>query len=89
MQGQNLAESLMDACFNKGTAQHQEAERTSDVFQTVLTDVNLNSDIFLRIWRSRSQDNMVHTNSLYRSNLTFSGLIRGTQGDHAERCANL
>ena len=42
----NLAESLMDACINKGAVQYQEAERTSDVFQTVLTDVSLNSDIF-------------------------------------------
>ena len=40
----------MDACINKGAAQHQEAERTSDVFQTILTEVNLTSDIFLRIF---------------------------------------
>ena len=42
----NLAETLIDACINKGAAQHQETDKTSDAFQTVLTDVNLISDIF-------------------------------------------
>ena len=39
----------MDACINKDTAQYQEAERMSDTFWIVLTDVNLKCDIFLRI----------------------------------------
>ena len=39
----------MDACINKGAAQHQEVERLSDTFLIVLTDVNLKCDIFLRI----------------------------------------
>ena len=43
----NLAESLMGACINKGVAQYQEMERTSDVFQTHLTDINLKSDILM------------------------------------------
>ena len=29
----NLAESLMDACINKGTVQHQGMEMTSNVFK--------------------------------------------------------
>ena len=29
----NMAESLMDACINKGTFQHQEMEITSNVFK--------------------------------------------------------
>ena len=41
-----FAESLMDACINKGAAQHQEAERMSDTFRIVLTEVNLKCDIF-------------------------------------------
>ena len=44
-----FAEFLMDACINKGAAQHQEAERMSDTFWIVLIDVNLKSDIVLRI----------------------------------------
>ena len=39
----------MDACINKGAAQPQEAERMSDTFWIVLTDVNLKSDMCLRI----------------------------------------
>ena len=39
----------MDAYINKGAAQLQEAERMSDTFWIVLTDVNLKSDMFLRI----------------------------------------
>ena len=46
MKCHNLAESPMDACINKGAEQHQEAERALNVFQRVLTDVNLKSDIF-------------------------------------------
>ena len=38
----------MDACINKGTGQYQGAERTSAVFHTVLSDVNLKSYVFLR-----------------------------------------
>ena len=48
----------MDACIYKHAAQNQEAERTSDVFQTVLTDVNLKSDIISGFCRYRSQENM-------------------------------
>ena len=41
----------MDACINKGAEQPQETERTSDVFQTVLTDVSLKScDIFADVF---------------------------------------
>ena len=36
-----LADSPMDACIKKGAKQHLKTKRTSDVFQTVLTDVSL------------------------------------------------
>ena len=40
--------------------------------------------------RSQSKDNMIFLYIyLYRSNLTFSGVLRGTQGGHVERCVNL
>ena len=39
----------MDACIKKGAAQVQEAERTAVAFSNNFTDVNLKSDIFLRI----------------------------------------
>ena len=35
--------------LTKGAAQDQETEGTLDTFQTVLTNVSLKSDIFLRI----------------------------------------
>ena len=40
---------LIDACMNKGAEQIQAMERTPDVFQTVLTDVYLKSEVFLQI----------------------------------------
>ena len=43
-------------------------------FQTDSTNINLNSDVFLRILLfscSRSQENTIYKNTLYRSNLTF------------------
>ena len=49
----------MGACINKGSAQHQEMEKTSEVFQTVLTDINLKSDIILWIllfWKPKQYD---------------------------------
>ena len=49
MKWYHFAESLMEACKNKGATQHQEAERMSDIFWKVLTDVNLKSDMFLQI----------------------------------------
>ena len=36
MRWHNLAESLMDACINKGAVQRQGAQRTSDVFRQLL-----------------------------------------------------
>ena len=56
------------------------------VFQTVLIDISIKSDVFCR---SRSQENGIHKNILYRLNLTFSGVLRGTQGGHVERCVIL
>ena len=62
-----MAESLMGACINKSAAQYQETEMMSDVFQTVLTDVNLRSDMFLRILSfSKSRIYEGH----FRSNIT-------------------
>ena len=37
---------MLTESLNKGTEQPQETERTSDVFQTVLTNVNLKSELF-------------------------------------------
>ena len=67
----------MDACINKSAAQHQEAERVSDTLWIVLTDINLKFDIFLRILSFSNKENMVYKNNLYRSNMTFSGVLRG------------
>ena len=67
----------MDACINKGAAQHQEAERMSDFFRIVLTDINLKYDMFCGFFRSPSQENTVYKNNLYRSNMTFSGVLQG------------
>ena len=73
----HLAESLMDACINKGAAQHQEAERLLDVLNRF--------DIFLQILSfSKSRKY-----GLYRSKVTFSGVLQGTQSGHVERCIHL
>ena len=77
----NVAESLMDACINNCAVQYQEAERMSDTFLLVLTDVKLNFTAFCGFCRSPSQENTVHKNNLYRSNMMFSGVPRGVHVD--------
>ena len=77
-----------------GTVQHQETEMTLDfVFQIVLIDITIKSDVFLRISSfsksSQSQENAIYKNILYHFNLEFSGVLWGTQGDHVKRCVVL
>ena len=69
----------MNAGINKSAAQHQEAEKDIECFEIVLNDVSLKSDIFLRILSVSISINTLHKNNLYRSNLMFSRVLRGTQ----------
>ena len=58
-----------------------------DFFQTVLTDVNLKSDINSRILSfSMSTKYDFYKNDLFCSNMAFSGVLRCTQNGHVERC---
>ena len=75
--------------INSGAIQQLEKEMALDYFQTVSTEANLKSEVFLWTLCSRSQENIIHKTNLYCSNLKFSGVLRGTQGGHAEKCVKL
>ena len=79
----------MDACINMGAVQHQGVEWTSDVFKHPLLTSVENLTSFCEFCCSRNQENTIYKNNLYCSNLTFSGVLRGTQGGHVEKCVNL
>ena len=59
-------------------------------FHTVLSDVNLKSYVFLRnssFLESRQYD--LQNQHVSFKPVTFSGVLRGTQGGHVGRCVNL
>ena len=59
-----------------------------EYFQIALTSIqNLTSFadfVVLEVKKIR-----IYQNNLHRSDLTFSGVLRGTQGSHVEMCLNL
>ena len=87
----NLAESLMDACINKGSVQYQEIEMNVKYFQKALTNVILKSDILLRILsfsKSRKYE-FIRTICIAQTLRLLLLVLRGTQDSHVERCVNL